>query len=200
MSLLARVLDQARSTLAELRDQAGAAARTATEIAEKMREPGDRLAAMAAEEADLARRLEALRGDMVAVRQSWDELNAERLHYVGAAEAHAAMADHYERTTIPEAERLLAAPPAPIEQAPAGPVPPPRDETALVPAPDDLPFNVVDSSGAEWLTGGNPIVTATDVAEHVPGPRHAARRTGALAVIGLVKRTPPTDDTPQEDA
>ncbi|MFD0902377.1 hypothetical protein [Actinomadura sediminis] len=186
--MTAAILAHVKTLVGELRDQARAAFSTAAGIEQKAVEPARRLSDMTVEETDLMeqehnlterlaavrRRLETLRPEMLAVRQEYDALKAEHAHHAQIGEKAARTADYYERTTIPDVERILAAPPAPVEQPPAGPPPPPRDETALVPVPNDDMFNVIDSTGADWLKAGHPLVTATDVAApEVDGPRHA---------------------------
>lgn len=200
--MTATILAHVKTLVGELRDQARAAFSTAAQLEQDAAAPAQRLGDMAAEEADLMRRLDALRADMLAVRETYDALKAEHVHHTLIAEQAARTADYYERTTIPDVERILAAPPAPVEQPPAGPPPPPRDETAHVPAPDDgLPFNVV--TGRDWLTAGHPLVTAHDIpAPDADGPRHAKskkgdRSTGPFrAIVGLLAH--PTDGITQE--
>ncbi|GGV33951.1 hypothetical protein GCM10010182_67220 [Actinomadura cremea] len=220
--MTATILAHVKTLVAELRDQARAAFTTAAGLEQKAAEPAARLTEMAEQEADLMRRLEALRTEMVPVRQAYEALRAEHVHHTVIAEQAARTADYYEATTIPDVERILAAPSAPIEQAPAGPPPPPRDETEHVPTPDDgPPFNLpgVEADGANWLTGGHPLVTATDVAAPaVDGPRHAKPKakvgTGAFKAItgrlaadeppaisrkaGVHKAITPTSDSSEE--
>jgi len=201
--MTASIIAQAKSLIAELRDQARAALTTAAQIEEKAAAPAQRLTEMGEQRAALLRQLDALDAEMVPVRQEYEALRAEHVHHTTVAEQTARAADYYETTTLPDVERILAAPPAPIEQPPAGPPPPPRDETEHVPAPDNLPFNVVDSAGADWLKAGSPLVTAHDVpAPDVDGPRHAKAKprmdvSGAFKAI-TDRLTHPTDDTPQE--
>lgn len=198
--MTATILAQAKGLIAELRDQAKAAFANASKVEQQAAEPAARLTEMAERKAALLQQLDALDAEMGLVREEYEALRAEHVHHTTVATQTARAADYYEQTTLPAVQQILAAPTPPIEQPPAGPVPPPRDETALVPTPDDLPFNVVDSSGADWLTGGNPIVTQTDVTPAVEaGPRHASRRTGALRVLGLTKHTPDEQDGARTD-
>lgn len=203
--MIADVLTQAKEHLGHLRDRAKAAFATAADAEQRMTGPVTALQQMDAEERALVAQLEELRGRMVDTRREYDAIRAERQHYLVLGERTAAAADVYEQRALPEMERILAAPPEPVEQPPAGPVPPPRDETALVPAPaDDLPFNVVDSCGADWLTSGSPLTTRADVAVPESGePRHAKPKpkpdtsTGAFrAIVG--RAFGGTDTTPDE--
>lgn len=202
--MTASIIAQAKSLIRELRDQAKAALTTAAQIEEKAAAPAQRLTEMGERRAALLHQLDTLDAEMVPVRQEYEALRAEHVHYTVVAEQNARAADYYEGTTLPAVQQILAAPPAPSEQPPAGDPPPPRDETEHVPAPDNLPFNVVDSTNADWLKAGSPLVTAHDVpAPDTDGPRHAKPKpkhdlgTGAFkAIVGRLAH--PGDDTPQE--
>ena len=158
------ILAQVDADVAEYRDQAAEHARAAAGLAEQMEEPAALLKRMAAEEADLARKLEALRNEMVDVRKAYDAFDAERDRHKRAFKAKCAIADGLE-LAAEEAAAALGAPPPHEALAEVGlMVEPPKVVAQVVQLHNADDVNVPGAPLAEVaaVTGGLPVLADPD--------------------------------------
>lgn len=107
MNVLESILADTRQKIDALRTESQQEARDATAVAEQMAGPTDAYRALEAEEADLARRLDAVRGEMKTARSALDAMADERDRHTRAAEAAANAAEYYEARTLPDLAALL---------------------------------------------------------------------------------------------